>query len=83
MPTYAYEAMNASGQEVKEEIDAESSEAAIAKIRGKGYFPTKVREKAGKKGARSRIIEQLGSSLVARPEVEQVRSVGFHPSCLR
>ena len=49
MPTYAYEAMNASGQEVREEIDATSSEEAIAKIRGKGYFPTKVREKAAKK----------------------------------
>ena len=49
MPTYAYEAMNASGQEVREEIDAASSEEAIAKIRGKGYFPTKVREKAAKK----------------------------------
>src|ERR687889_650129 len=49
MPTYAYEAMNASGQEVKEEVEATSSEEAIAKIRGKGYFPTKVREKAGKK----------------------------------
>src|SRR6476659_10838412 len=49
MPTYAYEAMNASGQEVREEIDAASSEEAIAKIRGKGFFPTKVREKAAKK----------------------------------
>jgi type IV pilus assembly protein PilC len=49
MPTYAYEAMNASGQEVKEEVEATSSEEAIAKIRGKGYFPTKVREKAAKK----------------------------------
>src|SRR3954452_1332281 len=49
MPTYAYEAMNASGQEVKEEIDATSSEEAIAKIRGTGYFPPKVREKAATK----------------------------------
>ena len=49
MPTYAYEAMNASGQEVREEVEATSSEEAIAKIRGKGYFPTKVREKAAKK----------------------------------
>src|SRR3954452_3549445 len=49
MPTYAYEAMNASGQEVREEIDAASSEEAIAKIRGTGYFPPKVREKAAKK----------------------------------
>ena len=49
MPTYAFEAMNSSGQEVKDEVDAASSEEAIAKIRGKGYFPTKVREKAAKK----------------------------------
>jgi len=46
MPTYAYVAMNSSGQEVKEEVDANSSEEAIAKIRSKGYFPTKVKEKA-------------------------------------
>lgn len=49
MPTYAFEAMNSSGQEVKDEVDASSSEEAIAKIRQKGFFPTKVREKAGKK----------------------------------
>jgi type IV pilus assembly protein PilC len=49
MPMYAYEAMNSSGQEVKDEVEALSSEEAIAKIRGKGYFPTKVREKSGKK----------------------------------
>src|SRR5947209_4898661 len=49
MPTYAFEAMNSSGQEVKDEVEAGSNEEAIAKIRGKGYFPTKVREKAAKK----------------------------------
>jgi type IV pilus assembly protein PilC len=49
MPTYAFEAMNSSGQEVKDEVDAASSEEAIAKIRQKGFFPTKVREKAAKK----------------------------------
>src|SRR4051812_11113332 len=49
MATYAFEAMNSSGQEVKDEVDATSSEEAIAKIRQKGFFPTKVREKAAKK----------------------------------
>jgi type IV pilus assembly protein PilC len=49
MPTFTFEAMNSSGQEVKDEIEANSSEEAIAKIRGKGFFPTKVREKAAKK----------------------------------
>jgi type IV pilus assembly protein PilC len=49
MPTFAYEAMNSSGQEVKDEIEANDNADAIAKIRGKGFFPTKVREKAAKK----------------------------------
>ncbi len=49
MPTFAYEAMNSSGQEVKEEIEAADSTEAIAKIRAKGYYPTKVRERAAKK----------------------------------
>jgi len=46
---YAFEALNASGQDVKEEIEATTHEEAIAKIKAKGYFPTKVREKAAKK----------------------------------
>jgi type IV pilus assembly protein PilC len=49
MPMYAFEAMNSSGQEVKDEIEASTADEAIKKIRGKGYFPTKVREKAAKK----------------------------------
>jgi type IV pilus assembly protein PilC len=51
MPTYAFEAMNSSGQEVKNEVEAASNEEAIQKIRGQGLFPTKVREKAAKKKA--------------------------------
>lgn len=49
MPTFAYEAMNQSGQEVKDEIEAVSSEDALAKIRNLGYFPTRIREKGGTK----------------------------------
>src|SRR5688500_13764870 len=54
MTTYAFEAMNSSGQEVKEEIDAANSDEAIAKIRGKGYFPTRIKEKAAKKSAKKK-----------------------------
>lgn len=54
MPTFQYEAMNASGQEVKDAIEASSPEDAIAKIRAKGYFPTKVKEKAEKKAAKKK-----------------------------
>ncbi len=49
MPTFQYEAMNQAGQEVKDEIDAPSTEEALAKIRTLGYFPTRIREKGGKK----------------------------------
>ncbi len=52
MPTYQYEAMNAQGQEVKEEIEALSSEEAISKIRNLGYFPTKIRERGGRRMAK-------------------------------
>jgi len=61
MPKYQYEAMNAQGQEVKDEVEALSSEEAISKIRNLGYFPTKIKEKGGRRptkaaapGARSR-----------------------------
>jgi type IV pilus assembly protein PilC len=58
MPTYTFEAMNSSGQEVKDEIDAASSDEAIAKIRNKGFFPTKIKEKAQKKSARKKKEDQ-------------------------
>ena len=52
MPTYQYEAMSAQGQEIKDEIQALSSEEAISKIRNLGYFPTKIREKGARRGPR-------------------------------
>jgi len=50
MATFLYEAMNSVGQPVKDEVEAPSSEEAITKIRALGYFPTKLKEKAGRKG---------------------------------
>ena len=49
MATFVFEAMNNQGQAIKDEIDAASTEDAIAKIRARGFFPTNVREKGGKK----------------------------------
>jgi len=51
--------MNSSGQEVKEEIEAIDSAEAIAKIRAKGYFPTKVKEKAAKKKVKKKVEEEV------------------------
>jgi type IV pilus assembly protein PilC len=53
MPTYQYEAMNAQGQEVKDSIEALSTEEAISKIRNLGFFPTKIKERgATRRGAK-------------------------------
>jgi type IV pilus assembly protein PilC len=73
---YAYEAMNSSGQEVKDEVEATSSEEAIAKIRGKGYFPTKVREKAGKKKASKK---KEADETVLTPKRKMPISIGGVP----
>ena len=50
MPVYQYQAMNAAGQELKEQVEAANADEAVAKIRAKGLFLLKIREtsKAGK-----------------------------------
>src|SRR5947208_11614615 len=52
MPTYQYEAMDNTGREVKDSIDASTQEEAQQLIRQKGFFVTKIseRSKAKKKG---------------------------------
>ncbi len=49
MATFVYEALNASGQEIKDEIEAPNKEEAVSKLRGIGYFPTRVIEKVDRK----------------------------------
>src|SRR5436305_13030896 len=50
MPTFKFEAMDTTGGEVKDSVDALSEEEAQQKIRQMGYFVTKITEVAGKKG---------------------------------
>src|SRR5688572_9332031 len=45
MPTYQFEAMDSTGQEIKDVIDAPSEEEAQATIRQMGYFVTKISAK--------------------------------------
>ena len=45
MPVFQYEAMDATGKEVRAEINASSQEEAISRIRGQGQFPTHIRMK--------------------------------------
>ncbi|MFH1746698.1 MAG: type II secretion system F family protein [Planctomycetota bacterium] len=56
MAVFQYEALNASGQEIKDSVEAPSKEEAVAKVRGLGYFPTKVVEKADKKKIAARDV---------------------------
>ncbi len=51
MPTYQFEAMDATGQEIKDVIEAPSEAEAQATIRQLGYFVTKIAVKKARKGA--------------------------------
>ena len=60
MPTYQYEAMDTTGGEVKDTIDAKTEEEAQQKIRSLGYFVTRLTEVAQKKKKKDKKKEQLG-----------------------
>src|SRR6266480_4044164 len=48
MPTYKYEALDTSGAEVKDQIEATNEEEASQKIKAMGYFVTKLTASGGK-----------------------------------
>ena len=50
MPTFQFEAMDATGREIKDVIDAPTEEEAQATIRQMGYFVTKIAVKKGPAG---------------------------------
>jgi type IV pilus assembly protein PilC len=52
MPTYQFEAMDATGTEIKDVIDAATEEEAQATIRQMGYFVTKIAVKKSLGGAK-------------------------------
>ncbi len=57
MPTYKYEALDTSGKEVKDSVEASNEEEASAKIKSMGYFVTKLTATAaggGGKGAKKK-----------------------------
>jgi type IV pilus assembly protein PilC len=51
MPTFQFEAMDATGQEIKDVLEAANEEEAQATIRQMGYFVTKISVKKAKKAA--------------------------------
>jgi type IV pilus assembly protein PilC len=55
MPTYKFEAMDTTGSEVKDSVEALSEEEAQQKIKQMGYFVTKITEVAGKKKGKAKV----------------------------
>ena len=53
MPTFQFEAMDATGAEIKDVIEAPTEEEAQATIRQMGYFVTKITAKKARKKAES------------------------------
>jgi type IV pilus assembly protein PilC len=47
MATFTFEAVDGKGNKVKKEVDADDRDDAMAKIKGMGLFPTKVKEASG------------------------------------
>ncbi|NLW51344.1 MAG: type II secretion system F family protein [Candidatus Brocadiaceae bacterium] len=52
MPTFEFEAMNAEGKAIVDQVDARNQDEAIAKIRGMALFPTRVTQKKAETGQR-------------------------------
>ena len=84
MPTYKYEALDTSGNEVKDSIEATNEEEASAKIKSMGYFVTKLTATASGECGRQKEEEKDGQKpqdVHHRPrQVEDARDV--HPAIL-
>ena len=63
MPTFQFEAMDKTGQEIRDVIEAASQEEAQATIRQMGYFVTKLSVKKARKAA----AEKKAARRRARP----------------
>src|ERR1041384_7292522 len=63
MSTFLYEALNAAGKPQKGQVEANSTEEAIQRIKGQGFFPTSVREQKKKAEA-----EAGGGGTDAKPK---------------
>jgi type IV pilus assembly protein PilC len=75
MPTFKYEAMDTSGEEVKDQIDAINEEEAQQKIKQMGYFVTKLTElgtKGGKKDKRKKKGKKSKAFSIGRASNKQV-----------
>ena len=78
MPTFKYEAMDTSGGEVKDSVEAPSEEEAQQKIRQMGYFVTKITEVAG---TARRARSKGGKKQQEGPDLHHRRRLVARSSC--
>ena len=76
MPTFQFEAMDATGQEIKDVIDAPTEEEAQATIRQMGYFVTKISEKKSR-GAGERAKTKKSGKTFALGRVKSKKLATF------
>jgi type IV pilus assembly protein PilC len=62
MPTYYYEAMDATGQEIKDVVEAANVDDAQATIKAAGYFPTKIAVRKQRKTTAQKKAARKGKS---------------------
>jgi len=62
MPTYQFEAMDQTGQEIKDVVEAPSQDEAQATIRQMGYFVTKISVKKSRKAAAEKKAAKRGKT---------------------
>jgi type IV pilus assembly protein PilC len=62
MPTFQFEAMDKTGQEVREVVEANTQEEAVATIKQRGLFLTKIGVKKSRKGAEEKKAGKKGKS---------------------
>lgn len=68
MPVYQYVAMDTTGHEIKDTIEATTEQEAQTLIRDKGYFVTNISEKKGGKGSSSSSRETKTAKKKAAPK---------------
>ena len=65
MPTFQFEAMDATGQEIKDIVEAPTQDEAQATIRQMGYFVTKIAvKKASKTAPEKKAVKKKGKTFV-------------------
>ncbi len=62
MPTFQIEAMDATGQEIRDVVEAASEEEAQAMVRQRGYFVTKISTKKSRKSAEKKATTKKGKT---------------------